>query len=63
MAHEADLMASAGETLELSAEGTSDPDGDKLAYNWWQYVEAGSYKGKIDLRNSSDVKSFYTDSC
>lgn len=58
LAHEADLMASAGETLELSAEGTSDPDGDKLAYNWWQYVEAGSYKGKIDLRNSSDVKSF-----
>lgn len=36
------LVAAPGESLQLSAEGTYDPDGDKLTYRWWQYMEAGT---------------------
>jgi hypothetical protein len=35
------LDAESGSTVYLSAEGTSDSDGDLLAYRLWQYPEAG----------------------
>ena len=28
--------------VSLSAQGSSDPDGDKIAYNWFYYEEAAS---------------------
>lgn len=34
------LSATAGEAVKLSARGSSDPDGNRLAYRWWQYREA-----------------------
>lgn len=40
--HPNELMAKAGETVTLSAAGTSDPDGDQLQYHWIYYHEAGS---------------------
>ena len=43
LAHEADMQAEEGSRICLSAEGTKDPDGDKLTYRWWQYQEAGTY--------------------
>jgi hypothetical protein len=49
LAHAADLKARAGATVELSARGTSDPDGDELDYRWWQYREAGSYDGEVEI--------------
>jgi hypothetical protein len=33
------IKAEAGSTVSLSADGTSDPDGDKLSYEWWYYRE------------------------
>lgn len=36
------LNAKFGETLTLSAEGSSDPDKNTLSYKWWVYGEAGS---------------------
>jgi hypothetical protein len=47
-----DIEAKPGETIELSARGTTDPDGDKLIYSWWQYEEADSYGGSIDILKS-----------
>lgn len=47
------LAAKPGGKVELSAAGTIDPDGDRLAYDWLHYVEAGTY-GKavsIDVRD------------
>ena len=34
----------AGDTVTLSAEGTSDPDGDAFTLRWWIYPEAGSLR-------------------
>lgn len=31
-----------GHSIDLSALGTIDPDGDELSYHWWQYTEAGN---------------------
>lgn len=49
LAHEMDLKVLPGATVELSARGTSDPDGDELEYHWWQYQEAGTYDGSIEI--------------
>jgi len=50
--NELDIMVKPGETVNLSAKGTSDPDGDKLDYKWWQYNEAGTYKGTVIIKDS-----------
>jgi hypothetical protein len=39
----------AGETISLSARGTSDPDNHTLSYRWFIYREAGGYKGDLQL--------------
>lgn len=38
-----------GQGFSVSARRTSDPDGDSLSYFWFQYREAGSYRGTVDL--------------
>ncbi|WP_347838408.1 nucleoside hydrolase-like domain-containing protein [uncultured Draconibacterium sp.] len=50
--HELDLTAKPGATVKLSAKGTSDPDSDELNFNWWQYDEADSYNGIVEIENS-----------
>ena len=37
------ITASPGGTVHLDASGSSDLDGDPIAYHWWVYREAGSY--------------------
>jgi hypothetical protein len=36
------LPAKAGATVKLSAEGTTDPDGNKVTLRWFLYPEAGT---------------------
>jgi hypothetical protein len=48
---ELDLTAKPGTTIQLSAEKSSDPDGDEITYNWWFYKEASTYKGEIEIKN------------
>ncbi|MBN2449854.1 MAG: DUF1593 domain-containing protein [Lentisphaeria bacterium] len=38
-----------GARIPLSAAGSSDPDGNALAYRWWIYRDAGSYWGEPGL--------------
>ncbi len=45
-----ELNADPGDDVALSAEGSSDPDGDKLSYKWWVYKEAGTCWSEVSLR-------------
>ncbi|WP_347838398.1 nucleoside hydrolase-like domain-containing protein [uncultured Draconibacterium sp.] len=51
-----DRTVRAGEKVTLSAKKTIDPDGDKIDCKWWQYREAGTYDGKIQLNNPLSKK-------
>ena len=42
LAHAEPLSAKPGERVELSAEGSTDPDGDALSYEWFYYGEPGT---------------------
>jgi cellulose-binding protein len=60
LAHAQDLKARPGSTVRLSAQGTSDPDGDELVYRWWHYREAGSYDGTVEIRNAGKQSASFT---
>ncbi|MDB5123403.1 MAG: hypothetical protein JWP94_1532 [Mucilaginibacter sp.] len=49
LGHPDHFSVKSGEQFHLSAAGTYDPDGDSLSYLWFQYPEAGSYKGLISF--------------
>lgn len=53
VAHDVDLKVRAGDSVSLSAQGTTDPDGDALTYRWWQYEEADSAKSKVAITDAS----------
>jgi hypothetical protein len=42
LAHASELTAKPKDRVELSAEGTTDPDGDELTYQWFYYGEPGT---------------------
>ncbi|MBC6489878.1 hypothetical protein BC349_02790 [Flavihumibacter stibioxidans] len=50
LAHDDRLTVKSGELFYLDADGTTDPDGDSMSYLWFQYPEAGTYKGLVNLR-------------
>ncbi|MEP7317964.1 MAG: hypothetical protein ABI921_04470, partial [Panacibacter sp.] len=50
LAHSDHLTVKSGEQFHLSASGTTDPDGDSMSYLWFQYPEAGTYKGLLSYR-------------
>jgi len=45
------LQVPAGSSITLDAAGTSDPDGDGLAYYWFVHPESGTYGGPAAIRN------------
>lgn len=54
-----DLKIRVGKKVKLNAKRTYDPDGDALTYKWWQYAEAGTYKGLISIDNSDKMKASF----
>ena len=55
-----DLKVRRGARVKLSAQGTSDPDGDELNYRWWQYQEADSYHGAVEIQNAGKKEASFT---
>ncbi len=50
--HPTDLIANPGSTVQLSAQGTSDPDGHQLTFKWWFNREASSFNGTVKIDNA-----------
>ncbi len=47
--HIVHLAVKSGQRVRLDAGGSLDPDGDVLAFRWWRYWEAGSWRGEVEL--------------
>jgi hypothetical protein len=58
--HAVDLEVRPGAKVKLSAQGTNDPDGDKLKYRWWQYKEADTYDGAIEIKGAGKKRALFT---
>jgi hypothetical protein len=65
--HANDLAAKPGEVVNLSAEGSSDPDGDALSYRWIYYPEPGTFtvsSGRtglpIKIENADEKNASFT---
>jgi hypothetical protein len=50
-----EIVAESGSSLNLSADGSSDPDGDSLNYTWSYYQDASSYEGSVSVDNGSST--------
>jgi hypothetical protein len=53
--------------VDLSAEGTTDPDGDALSYEWFYYHEAGTFPTSsarsgqpVEIRNFDQPRAWFT---
>jgi hypothetical protein len=55
--HKNDLSVKAGKKVKLDASPSFDPDGDKLNFTWWQYREAGSYNGMVEITVENKSKA------
>lgn len=47
-----ELNAFPGNDVQLSAAGSTDPDGNTLSYQWIFYNEPGTYKGNVSIFNA-----------
>lgn len=66
LAHADRITAKPGQRIDLSAEGTTDPDGDALSYEWFYYHEAGTFplssarSGQpLDIQNSDQAQAWF----
>jgi len=55
-----DIPAKLGAEIKLSAKGTHDPDGDALLFNWWQYGDADTYNGSVQIANADNENASIT---
>ncbi|MFY0688548.1 MAG: DUF1593 domain-containing protein [Cyclobacteriaceae bacterium] len=58
--YEGDIIGKPGDLVELNAQGTYDPDGDELIFDWWRYQEADTYQGIIEISNPQKQRASFT---
>ena len=52
-----DVKAKPGAIIQLNSSKTYDPDGDEFSVRWWQYTEADTYSGTVDIKNAEEWKT------
>jgi len=57
--HSSNLNVRPAQIVQLNGRA-KDPDGNSLNYQWWQYEEAGTYKGKIAIQNVDKPGASFT---
>lgn len=62
LGHPSQLRVKSGEKVTLSAEGSKDPDGNELAYEWIYYREAGTFESNrpLEVQESKQKNAFFT---
>lgn len=53
------IKAAPDQSVELDANGSSDPDGDELKISWFQYQEAGTFNNSIKLSALTGVSTSF----
>lgn len=46
------MKSTPGRKIQLSAKGSNDPDSDQLSYEWFYYMEPGTYNQPVKITNS-----------
>ena len=66
LGHARALTGTPGQRVDLSAEGSTDPDGDALSYEWFYYPEPGTLAtagrgagGFLDIRNFDQPRAWF----
>jgi len=54
------IDAMPGQTINLDATGSKDPDNNALSYKWWVYKEIGSYGKDIGIKYATSQKATIT---
>lgn len=64
--HPAELTVRRGERVDLSAVGSTDPDGDALSFEWFYYPEAGTFPTSsarsgqpVEIRNFDQARAWF----
>jgi hypothetical protein len=52
-----EINAKPGDTITLSSEGSSDPDGNATTSHWMVYPEAGTYVADVELSQATGTKT------
>jgi hypothetical protein len=55
----AQMRVKSGARVDLNAAGTYDPDGDKVSCRWFVYPEAGTFKGPVEIQNSTSLQAYF----
>lgn len=53
------LTVQSGSAVKLDASLSTDPDGDELTYQWWQYKEAGTYSGTVTILDAKSAEAYF----